>query len=62
MHPLTPRRILGICALLGAVLFIAVVISLRLGAYPMSIPRDSRMRFNEERCGRRDQIPTATTA
>ena len=36
MQPLTPRRIIGVCLLLGAVLFLVVVISLRLGAYPMS--------------------------
>ena len=38
MRPLTPRRILAICGLLFAVLFVAVVISLRMGAYPISVP------------------------
>jgi iron complex transport system permease protein len=36
MQPMTARRIFGVCVLLAAVLFVAVVISLRLGAYPMS--------------------------
>src|SRR3984885_11772522 len=36
MQPLTPQRIIEVCLLLGAVLFLVVVISLRLGAYPMS--------------------------
>lgn len=57
MHPLTPRRILGICALLGAVLFVAVVISLRLGAYPMSF-RAILASLYESAVGRGDQIPT----
>ena len=37
MRPLTPRRVLLICALLFGVLFVAAVISLRLGPYPMSV-------------------------
>ena len=36
MRPLTPRRVAWICVALGAVLFVAVVISLRMGAYPIS--------------------------
>ena len=57
MHSLTPRRILGICALLGAVLFIAVVISLRLGAYPMSF-RAILESLYQSAMGRGDQIPS----
>jgi iron complex transport system permease protein len=37
MRPLTPKRILSICALLAAILFVAVVVSLRVGAYPISM-------------------------
>jgi cobalamin transport system permease protein len=36
VRPLTPRRVAWICVALGAVLFVAVVISLRMGAYPIS--------------------------
>jgi iron complex transport system permease protein len=37
VRPLTPRRVLFICAALFVVLFAAAVISLRLGAYPISV-------------------------
>src|ERR1700689_3788888 len=37
MRPLTPRRILAICGMLAAILFVVVVISLRVGAYPISM-------------------------
>ena len=37
MRPLTPERVAWICAGLGAVLFAAAVISLRIGAYPISV-------------------------
>jgi iron complex transport system permease protein len=37
LRPLTPRRILGVSLALVGVLFIECVISLRLGAYPISI-------------------------
>jgi iron complex transport system permease protein len=57
MHSLTPRRILGICALLAAVLFVAVVISLRLGAYPMSF-RAILESLYQNAVGRGDQIPS----
>jgi iron complex transport system permease protein len=35
MRPLTPRRIAAICALLGAILLVVLVVSLRVGAYPI---------------------------
>jgi iron complex transport system permease protein len=38
LRPLTPRRVLWICFGLGLLLFGAVVISLRMGAYSISIP------------------------
>lgn len=38
MRPLTPRRILWTCAWLAALLFVVVVIALRMGAYPISVP------------------------
>ena len=40
LRPLTPRRILAVCGLLLAVLFVVVVISLRMGAYPISVQRN----------------------
>ena len=41
MRPLTPRRVAWICAGLGLVLFAVAVISLRMGAYPISAARVS---------------------
>lgn len=55
MRPLTPRRILGVCSALGAVLFIAVVISLRVGAYPISV-HDIVKTLVQRAIGHRDQI------
>jgi len=57
MRPLTPRRLLGICALLCAVLFAAVVIALRMGDYPISV-RDIVATLFSNAIGRRDQIPS----
>ena len=37
MRPLTPRRVFAVCSALAAVLLVAVVISLRMGAYPISV-------------------------
>src|ERR1700721_3972153 len=37
MRPLTPQKILGICAGLLGVLFVEGVISLRMGAYPIGV-------------------------
>lgn len=57
MKPLTARRVLGICGLLLVALFIAVVISLRMGAYPITIPEIVTTLFNGV-AGRTDQIPS----
>lgn len=57
MKPLTPRRVLAICGLLLALLFAAVVISLRMGAYPITIPEIVTTLFNRV-AGRSDQIPS----
>ena len=57
LRPLTPRRVLGICLLLLAVLFVAVVLSLRMGAYPISV-RDIVATLFNGALGRRDQIPS----
>lgn len=57
MRPLTPRRVLLVCAGLLVLLFIAVVISLRMGAYPISIPEIVATLFNRL-TGRTDQIPS----
>ena len=56
MRPLTPRRILSICFMLGAVLFVAVVISLRMGAYPLAI-RSIVSTLMRGAIGRWDEIP-----
>ncbi|HTZ74895.1 MAG TPA: iron ABC transporter permease [Candidatus Aquilonibacter sp.] len=58
MKPLTPKRVLAICFALLAVLFAAVVISLRMGAYPISIPQIVTTLFDRV-AGRTDQIPSA---
>ncbi len=57
MRPLTPRRVFNICALLLGVLFMLVVISLRMGAYPIAV-RDILMTLINGALGRRDQIPS----
>jgi iron complex transport system permease protein len=57
LRPLTPQRVFGICLLLCAVLFVAVVISLRMGAYPISV-RDIVTTLVNGALGRRDQIPS----
>jgi iron complex transport system permease protein len=55
MRPLTPRRVFNVCALLLGVLFVLVVISLRMGAYPIAV-RDILMTLFNGALGRRDQI------
>ncbi|HEY6467106.1 MAG TPA: iron ABC transporter permease [Candidatus Acidoferrales bacterium] len=57
MKPLTARRVLAICGMLLVVLFIAVVISLRMGAYPITVPEIVTTLFNRA-AGRTDQIPS----
>ena len=56
MRPLTPQRILWICAGLTGVLFAAVLISLRMGAYPISM-QDIAMTLFHRAIGRPDEIP-----
>ncbi len=57
MRPLTPRRILLICGGLTAVLFAMVVLALRMGAYPISVP-DIVMTLFRGAIGRWDDIPS----
>jgi len=57
MRPLTSRRVFNVCALLIGVLFVLVVISLRMGAYPIAV-RDILMTLINGALGRRDQIPS----
>jgi iron complex transport system permease protein len=57
MRPLTPRRVFNVCALLLGALFILVVISLRMGAYPISVWDIVTTLFNGA-LGRREQIPS----
>ena len=57
MRPLTPRRVLWICAALCGVLFAAVVVSLRMGAYPISV-RDIVTTLVDGAIGRREKIPS----
>ena len=56
MRPLTPRRILWTCAGLFGVLFVVVVISLRMGAYPISV-RDIVDTLYKAAAGRREEVP-----
>ncbi len=55
MRPLTPRRVFLICAGLCGVLFVAVVISLRMGAYPISALEIVQTLFNRA-IGHRSEI------
>ena len=57
MRPLTPRRLLSVCAILAGVLFVAVVFSLRLGAYSIS-SRDIVMTLINGMIGRTNQTPS----
>jgi len=57
VRPLTPRRVFWVCSGLGAVLFVVVVVSLRMGAYPISV-RDIVMTLFNAAVGRRDRIPS----
>ena len=57
MRPLTPRKVFGVCLLLLAALFAAVVLSLKMGAYPISV-RDIVATLVNGALGRRDQIPS----
>jgi len=56
-RPLTPRKLLLICAALLGVLFVAVVIALRMGAFPISIGQIVLTLFNGA-IGRRAAIPS----
>ncbi|MGH9709530.1 MAG: FecCD family ABC transporter permease [Candidatus Acidiferrales bacterium] len=58
MRPLTPRRIAGICALLAGVLFIVVVFSLKVGAYPISVS-DVAMTLVRGAIGHWSNIPSS---
>jgi iron complex transport system permease protein len=57
MQPLTAGRILWISFLLGLVLFAVVVVSLKLGAYPIPIA-DVVMTLVRQAIGRAEQIPS----
>jgi iron complex transport system permease protein len=58
MRPLTPRRVFWICAGLSALLFAAAVVSLRMGAYPISVTDIVKTLFSGM-LGRWDNIPSA---
>ena len=57
MRPLTPQRILGICGVLGLLLFAAVVISLRMGAYSISV-RDVVLTLVRGAIGKSEEVPS----
>ncbi|HKV47311.1 MAG TPA: iron ABC transporter permease [Candidatus Acidoferrales bacterium] len=57
MKPLTSRRVLAICGMLLVLLFITVVISLRMGAYPITVPEIVTTLF-DRMAGRTDQTPS----
>ena len=58
MRPLTPRRVLLVCGGLAAVLFAAVVISLKVGAYPITVA-DTVMTLLRGSVGDWRQIPSS---
>ncbi|HEV2222947.1 MAG TPA: iron ABC transporter permease [Candidatus Acidoferrales bacterium] len=58
MRPLTPRRITAICALLASVLFVVVVFSLKMGAYPISVS-DVAMTLVRGALGHWNSIPSS---
>ncbi len=57
MRPLTPARVFKACAVLLGVLFVVVVISLRMGAYPIGVT-DIVMTLFKGAIGRREEIPS----
>jgi len=57
MKPLTPQRIARICGLLLVLLFVAVVISLRTGSYPISVAEIVKTLFHGA-LGQRDAVST----
>lgn len=57
MRPLTPRRVVGICLMLCGLLFVAVVLALRMGAYSISV-QDIVMTLFNAVAGRRESIPS----
>ena len=56
MRPLTPARIVATCGLLCGVLFVVVVFSLRMGAYPISLHNIVITLFRGA-IGQRDEVP-----
>ena len=56
MRPLTPAKILSICAALAAVLFVEVVVSLQIGAYHMGA-RDIVVTLYQGALGHWDAMP-----
>ena len=56
MRPLTPKRVAVICLGLGAILFAAAVVSLRIGAYPIAVIDIVKTLFSGI-LGRWDSIP-----
>lgn len=57
MQPMTPRRVFAVCILLALVLFAAMVLSLKLGAYPMS-STDVVMTLVRRALGHSSEIPS----
>ncbi len=57
IRTLTARRVVGVCAILLAVLFVSVVISLRMGAFPLSV-RDILATLVNGLLGRSNRIPS----
>jgi len=57
MAPLTPRRLAWVCGGLAALLFAVVVISLKLGAVPISVS-DLVLNLGRLALGRTDELPS----
>ncbi len=57
MRPLTARRVITVCSGLAGLLFLVVVVALKLGAYPISIP-DIALALVRGAMGRIREVPT----
>jgi len=57
MKPLTPKRLASVCGILAGVLFVVMLISLKLGAVPVSMT-DLAMHLGRMALGQADQLPS----
>jgi iron complex transport system permease protein len=57
MQPLTPKRLAAVCGLLAAILFLSILISLKLGAVPISMV-DLAANLGRILIGQADHLPS----